>query len=671
MNRRGIVLSLALIIIAVTVAFLPVLSCDFVNYDDGNMVTENVKIKELSLDSVKEYFTSFHRYLYHPLVLLSYSLEYRFFGLDPLPYHATNLLFHILNCLLVFLLFLVLTNRCMIGLIVALFFGLHPLHVESVAWIAERKDVLYAFFFLGSLVAYAGYAKKEKTGLYVLSVILFLFSLLSKPMAVTLPFVLLLFDYLLRKRFDRKTITDKLPFFILAALFVAVTLIGHFPAESVKKFPSFPILYRPFIAAYGIVFYLAKTFSPVDLSVAYAYPESLKAVIPLLFKLSLLVVFILLGLVLYSARYTRKIIFGAFFFLITIGPVLQLMPVGRDGTPADRFTYIPLIGIFYLFAEEIYWIYNRPWKYQRMAKKLILCILAAVFLVCGVLTWQRCRVWNNSLALWNNVIKQDKNISLAFNNRAIAYFEEKDYPNAILDYTEALRLEPGLIEARNNRGVAHNAVGEYDKAIEDLSRVLEKAPIPDTYMNRAMAYRNKGDLTKAREDEENARKLRTNQGAFFSDIYLKKGNEFFSQGKLKLAVEAYTMALRSYPNNPVAFNNRGLVLMRLGAINEAIGDYSRAIALRPDFADAYHNRGLAFGHAKNFNRALGDLSKTIDIKPDHYTAYFNRAYVYYMTGQYGKAWEDVRVLEESGGKVDPGFIKMLREASGGPPGGKQ
>ncbi|HLD30394.1 MAG TPA: hypothetical protein VJC03_08625, partial [bacterium] len=271
LQASNIVVALFFIATVTFLSLSPVLRASFLNIDDNTYVTQNSDITTLSWQGVKRVFSSSYVSMYIPVTMLSYSLEYRFFRLNPAAYHTTNLLLHIANCCLVFWLVLLLSgNNMPAAFFTALFFGIHPLRVESVAWIAERKDVLCALFFIGTLISYSYYKLSGRKKFYYVSFALFVFALLSKPMTVTLPFVMLLFDHYYRGRLSLTDLKEKIPFLTTAFLGGVVTLITQGSTNAISTAHSF--LSNVLVAAHGILFYLWKTLVPVDLSAYYPYP---------------------------------------------------------------------------------------------------------------------------------------------------------------------------------------------------------------------------------------------------------------------------------------------------------------------------------------------------------------------------------------------------------------
>ena len=352
-EENQIILLAVCALLAITFsAYLPALQNAFTNWDDPGYILNNEMIRDISPAGLGNIFTSFHQYLYKPLVILSFAIEYHFFGLAPFPYHLTNIIFHLFNCALVFWLLKKTSNNLHVALIAALLFGIHPLHVESVAWVTERKDVLSAFFFLSALIFYHAYRTHQKRSYYYLSLAVFILSLLAKPMGITLPAVLMLMDYYWERRLSRRLFTDKIIFFVIAVFFMWMNKAAYEFSPNKYIMPLEISWDSFFVANYGILFYLYKMILPLRLSCLYAYPIETGFSLPLIFLLSPFIVAILAVLVVASVRLTRKIAFGVVFFIITVFPVLQLFPTGpamvADGyfisRPSDCFISLGILS---------------------------------------------------------------------------------------------------------------------------------------------------------------------------------------------------------------------------------------------------------------------------------------------------------------------------------------
>lgn len=424
---------LIILLAAVTFAvFLPSLHNGFTGWDDTLIITVNPQVINWSWENTKDIFASFHYGLYHPLVILSFAAEHFFFGFNPFVYHLNNLLLHVVNGVLVFFVILLLGGDLIAALVTALLFGLHPTRVESVAWIMERKDVLYALFFLGAMI----FCLRRNNPA---SLILFLLSLLSKAMAISFPFVLLLFDYLKGRNINRESLKEKAPFFMLAVIFGVLAVLARSFTGDLTKEPPFGLA-NIFIGSYRLIFYyLARIFLPFFDAALYPYGSySMKSfgVLPFVFLISPVLVAVLTALFLFLARKNRAAVFGGLFFLLTIIPALFMVSIGPF---ADRFTYIPSIGIFFLAGLAVSHFYRKSSKVYRT------CLLVLVVLVFSLLsyqTWQRCRMWKDSVSLCDAVCEKYPSAAEAYNSRGLAYSEKKDFGRALHDFEEALKIDP-------------------------------------------------------------------------------------------------------------------------------------------------------------------------------------------------------------------------------------
>ena len=453
---------LIFILITASIVFSPILRNGFTNWDDSTYITKNSDLKDFSLTGIIHICSSFYIQNYHPLTMLSYLMEYHFFGANPLGYHITSLILHLLNCIFVFWLVFLLSESIIVTFIAAMLFAIHPLHVESVAWIAERKDLLYSLFSLAGFIAYIHYLKKGKRVYYFICLFLFFLSLLSKAMAVTFPLVLFLIDYLFKRKFDKESFFEKIPFFALAFIFL---LIGSITFHVLAFWPgwSFMAVFRQgMIAAYAITFYLYKILLPVGLSCLYPYP-GINETSTFQYLFFPLIVAILAALVVFSRKYTRKIVFGSLFFLCTIFLALQISPFANS-IVADRYTYLASVGLFYLSGEGVRWFYLRLNLPASVKNLFFPVIFIGLILVLFSLSWQRCKVWKNSLVLWSDALKRYPDLPVAYYNRGNAYLDQKDYGKAIDDYNRAIQIAPDFLFPYFAKVIAYERKGEYDKA---------------------------------------------------------------------------------------------------------------------------------------------------------------------------------------------------------------
>lgn len=503
-----LITAISLILILIFFLFSPSLKNGFVNWDDPEHLTENTMVKVLSWESVKKIFTSFYTLNYHPLALLSYALEYHFFGLNSFVYHSTNLVLHLLNSLLVFWLISMLTGRITVSFITAILFGIHPLHVESVAWVCGRREILYSVFFLGSIIEYLYYRRDKVVRYYYYSLFLFILAVLSKAVAVNLPFVLLLCDYFIEGRLKRENWIKKTLYFGIAIIGAMITFFARKDSGDIGQIGVFQIIYNLCIASHSLVFYLVKMAAPVRLSVVYPYPSDELSKLPWGYLISPLIVLLLVLLVKFSLRWTKKVVFGSLFFLITVLPVLQILRSVTAFAAADRYTYIPLLGMFYIIGEGWIWLYRRKMRYKRVMQISLVAGLTVIICIFSLLTYQRIGVWKDSIILWSDVLKNYPDFATAYKNRGVAYTNIENFNQAILDFNRAIYLAPGDISHYVNIGNAYASKGDFTQAVYNYNKALEiDSKNAWVYYNRAAAYLLKQEFDNAWDDVRKAERL--------------------------------------------------------------------------------------------------------------------------------------------------------------------
>jgi len=490
MNNLKILLAILIILSVTSISYFPTIENDFVNWDDDGYVIKNELIKEFTFKNIKKIFTTSFVSMYTPIAVLSYAVEYKIFNLNPHAYHTTNLIFHLLNSIVVFWLFLILSRNNKISFFVSIFFAIHPMHVESVAWIAERKDVLYALFYLGSMIAYLRYLKNFDQKKYlILSIILFIISLFTKPMAVSLPFVLFLLDYYYERKIEKRAIIEKIPFFVLAIFFSILAVYTESDAIERELLYSFPEITVFFF--YRSCFYFFKLFMPLNLSAIHPYPNKIDGLLPFKFILSpfifTLIVILLIYLSIRFKKHRKTIIFGVLFFYITIAPVLQFIPVGQ-AIVAERYTYIPYLGLFFIVATFVQHFYDDYVKNRAIFKALFLLLFFIIVASTGYMTWQRCHIWRDGIIFWSDFIKNNPNSPAGYNSRGNAHFLIGDYRKAFNDYRNALKIDPNHIGASYNICILYKISGDYNNAITWCKRTIE---LKNDY---AEAYGNLGDI---------------------------------------------------------------------------------------------------------------------------------------------------------------------------------
>jgi protein O-mannosyl-transferase len=480
--KQMLVVYFALTVVTLAV-FWQVNQCDFINFDDDVYVTENIKIQSgNTLDGLRWAFGTTDAEFWHPLTWLSLMLDYKLYNLNAGGYHLTNLILHIMSVLLLFLLFNLMTGAIWRSAFVAALFALHPLRVESVAWVAERKDVLSAFFWMLTLFLYIHYTKKPVIRRYLLVLIFFACALMSKPMVVTLPVVMILLDYWPLGRFESKQgslilwqLREKIPLLVLSAVFSIITIYSQHSLP-VEQSLTFRIINAPV----SFVAYLERIFWPHDLAVFYPLVNQLPAWQVL--GTTLLIIVISAAIII-AVKRLPYLFTGWFWYAISILPVIGIIPVGDP--MADRYIYLPSIGIAIIVA----WGVPSLIKSEEMRKIILFPAGIAVLVILSILTWQQCAYWKNSIELFSHSLQVTKNNYRVYHIRGVAYGKLDQYQRAIEDFNKAIELKPGYLTARYNRGVAYGKIGQYQRAIDEFNEAIRLNPdYAEAYDSRGVAY---------------------------------------------------------------------------------------------------------------------------------------------------------------------------------------
>ncbi len=530
---------------------------DFVNLDDYVYVKENSHIAHgITLEGIRWAFSTTYAEFWHPLTWLSLMLDYQLYGLNAGGYHMTNLILHILSTLLLFWFWTRMTGAVWRSFFVAAFFALHPMHVESVAWIAERKDVLSVFLGILTLCLYAYYTEKPDIKKYLLVLFSFACALMSKPMVVTLPVIMILLDYWPLKRFDGNKdhlilwqLKEKTPFFILSAVFSILTILAQ-PKTTTKEWP-FPLEERIINALVSFVTYLEKTFWPHDLAVFYPFPSQIPGW--QILGASVLTILISIVVILMLKRLPHLFV-GWFWYTITIIPVIGIIKVG-DFAMADRYHYMPSIGLAVILA----WGVPVLFKNAETRNKILFQAGGVLLAILSVLTWKQCGYWENSISLLNHTLQITKNNYIAHDGLGIALLEEGKTEKATSHFSEAIRVNPKYANGYNNRGIAYIKLGKYECATKNLNKAIRLKP------DHAPCYYHRGYI-------------------------------YDNSGQYQHALKDYNEAIRLKHDYADAYNNRGGTYFKLGQYQQAIDDYNEAIRLKPDYADVYNNRAFVYLH---------------------------------------------------------------------------
>jgi hypothetical protein len=474
-TEKRTAIGMALLLAVVTViAYIGVFRNDFVHYDDDIYVTENSHVRQgLSWDNVGWAFTTIHAYNWHPLTWLSHMLDVQLFGLNPAGHHFTNVFLHVLATLLLFGFLRYATGKIRISAFAAALFALHPAHVESVAWVAERKDVLSAVFWFATMWTYVYYTRRPGAGRYALVLLLFTLGLMAKPMLVTLPVIVLLLDYWPLERLAAngpslgRLIVEKLPLLLLSAASAIITVIAQH--EAIGGFNRFDLATRISNAVVSYCVYIRQAFWPHGLAVFYPYAEH---PLPLEAAAGALLLVIITAAVVRAGRQKKYLVTGWLWYIVALLPVIGIVQVG-DQAHADRYTYLPFTGIFIVLSWGLKTIADR------LHKSKVLLVTAAAGVVLPAMTGTTAKqvgYWKNDLTLFSHAVAVEKNGFMAYNNLGLTLYTTGRMDEACADYLKALEIKPDFAEAHFNLGNLLADRGRTDEAIAHFRRTLEIKP---------------------------------------------------------------------------------------------------------------------------------------------------------------------------------------------------
>ncbi len=525
-------------------AFLPALSNGFTNWDDIMYVTGNPLLKELSIRGIKAIFSTPVVSNYHPLTILSLAVNYQLAELTPWSYHLTSLFLHLVNTGLVFWFILYLSSgNKWVSACVALLFGIHPMHVESVAWISERKDLLYTLFYLGALIVYIQYLRKKEVKYLLVVTGLGGLSLLCKPAAIVLPLSLLLLDYYFKRPWSWRWVFEKAFLFLMAGIMAYVTLSIQ-SERAIASVELYSFIDRICFAGFGLIWYLLKVIVPYPLSSLHPFP----AVLSIWYYLATFASIAGFAFLIFKVK-NRNYLFGLGFYIINLLLVLQLISIG-NAVVAERYTYVPYIGIFFLLSMEVYNALMTKWSKYRT---VILGIAGTWMLVLAILTWMRIPVWKSSETLWLDVLHHYHSSSRAWTNKGLIYYDQKDWPKVIDHLSNALKYDPQYADALEWRARTYLETGENEKALVD-----------------AMAFQ----------------KLRPQKPVA---LFLK-ARAYDALGNTQEALNAYNELIPLDPNTAEYVNNRGVIYFnKLKNYGEAKKDFEQSIRLNPSNGMYYLN----------------------------------------------------------------------------------
>ena len=637
-HRRGSKLLISLsLLVATLVVFWPLAHFQFIDLDDNVYVHANSQVETgLTAQGVIWAFTTTHAANWHPWTWLSHMADCEFYGLNAGRHHLTSVLLHLANTLLLFLVLERMTRARWASGFVAALFALHPLHVESVAWVAERKDVLSTLFWMLTLWTYVRYTERQTLNRYLVVLFSLALGLLSKAMLVTLPCVMLLLDYWplgrlqlaqptghrngydkSRKRNDQRSfphriILEKVPFFALAAVSSLITFLVQQSGGAVSSLESFSLENRVANALVSYVSYIGKMIWPHPLAVLYPHPGMAP-----MWQVAGAVLFLagVTALVVRLARRYPYLAVGWLWYLGTLVPVIGLVQVGSQAM-ADRYTYVPLIGLFIMIAWGVPDILA-GWRHRKTVLAISAGLLLSIFMVVTSLQIQH---WHDSITLFNHTLKVTTRNFVVHNVLGNALALQGRQEEAIAHYAEALRINSQYADAHNNLGNLLARQGKQEEAIAHYAEALRINP------QFAEAHYNLGNLLARQGKQEEvfahyAEALRINPQ--YADAHNNLGNLLAHQGKQEEAIAHYAEALRINPQDAEAHYNLGIALARQGRQEEAIAHYAEALRINPKFAEAHYNLGNLLALQGRQEEAIAHYAEALRINPQDAEAHNN------------------------------------------------
>jgi tetratricopeptide (TPR) repeat protein len=643
-HKMPIVIALSLVALTL-VTYWGVRQNEFVNYDDGTYITENPIVQQgLTGDGIAWACTTGYGSNWHPLTWISHMLDIELYGLDPAGHHTTNLFFHAAAAVLLYFALKRMTGALWPSAFVAAVFALHPAHVESVAWAAERKDVLSAFFWMLTMLAYAHYVDRPSVSRYLVVAISFAVGLLAKPMLVTLPFVLLLLDIWPLRRLDsrngeklksartgstirrntvQKLVLEKIPLIALALASSVVTFVVQEKGGSVNPLWNLPLDGRIANALVAYVRYIGKTFWPSALSVYY--PHTGLA----LLTWQAITALVLLAAVTYLViRHRARLPFlgvGWFWFVGVLVPVIGIVQVGNQSM-ADRYSYIPMIGLSIMIA----WGVNELSKRWSTRQMMVAVGMTVAVLAMSFLTWRQIGFWRDSITLFEHAIAVTNNNWIAHNNLGQALHVKKRYEEAITHYQEVLKIQSNYAEAHNNMGLALAALGRTAEAHAQYQRAVSMNPaLAEAQCNYGSSLADRGEFVEAVRHFEEAIRLRPQYAIAYNFL----GLALRRMGSPDRSVEAYRQAIRIDPQLAEAYYNLADLFAAQSQYDSALVELRNAVRVRPDYAEAHNNLGILYAMRKNNEEALKQFEIVKRLKPSDADAFYNAGLLYAEQGK--------------------------------------
>jgi tetratricopeptide (TPR) repeat protein len=637
----------ALLVVAVFLVFSQTLRYPCINYDDDRYFSANPQVQAgLTWNGIRWAFRTKYASNWHPLTWLSLMLDTELFGPGPMGPHLTNIILHAANVALLLLLLKRLTGALWPSAFVAAVFAVHPLRVESVAWVAERKDVLCGLFFMLTLLMYVRYVDWSKVQspkskiFYGLTLFFFALGLMSKPMLVTLPFVLLLLDYWPLNRIKLSTfnaqrstirhlILEKLPFFLPSAALCVVTVFAQ--ENTVVSIEALPLSLRISNALISYGAYLAQMFWPHNLAVLYPYRFDVSAGQTVGAGVLLLALTVLAFL---AARRLPFFLVGWLWYLGMLVPVIGLVQVGHQ-SHADRYTYLPQLGLYLAIAWTVRDL-TFSWRLRRLVLSVAALTVIATLMVCA---GKQTLYWRNSELLWRHTLACTSGNYIANNNLGNTIIDQGRSAEAVRLFQKAIEIYPDYAEAHYNLGCAFDKQERLAEAIGHFQKAIEIYPdYAEANNNLGVVFLKEGRLNEAIKHCQRALEINPD----FAKAYYNLGCALDRQGRRAAAIEQYQKAIALKPDFAEAHNNLGVVFRSQGRLEEAVEHFQEVINIKPGDAEAHYNLGGVFGLQNRLEAASQQYRQAVELKPDYVDAHGNLANALAAQGRLDEATQEYR-----------------------------
>ncbi len=590
----------------------------FINFDDNQYVYENPFVfSGLSWTTIKWAFSEFHSANWHPLTWLSHQLDATLFGLNAGAHHATNVIFHLINSILAFIVFQIYTKSFWKSAVIAALFAVHPMHVESVAWISERKDVLSTMFWLLTMWTYFGYVEKGKNrNCYLLTILLFILGLMAKPMLVTLPFVLLLMDYWSLERLKnlkdlKPLIIEKIPFFVLSAASSYITILAQKSSGAIQNLEALPFQTRIINAVSAYAKYIISLFYPVNLSVWYPYNENFSV---LEIAGSVILLIAVTAFCLWQVKKRKYLIVGWLWFLGTLVPVIGLVQVGAQPM-ADRYTYLPYFGLFIMLVCGLAELFD----YLKINRKAVLLLSIVVVLILSFISFRQTSFWKSDETLYAHSLSVTQDNYLILQNYCHFLMLKDRLDEAEKLCRDSIEVKPRYAEAVNTLGIIQFKRGQYAEAAESFGKTLEIAPgYKEIYFNYSNALSLSGKPVEAEEQLAKAIVFTPPNAnpVVWIETLSNLAAAYGKAEKFENAAENYTRILQIAPERADIRANYALTLYKLKKLDEAQNQIEYSIRQNPDLPDSYNNYGLILLAKNEKEKAAEQFEKALKLKPD-------------------------------------------------------